>query len=285
MRNQSIVNRLIILALLTLFLTSCNTTEKDWRKAKTANSKIEYQKFISKHASSIQAKLALKILDSMELASILNSHDADSLQLFLSSHTDSEFLLTSKAAMDSLEWNIAFYSGDTVRLRKYSEKYPENVNSVKARKLIWKIQWPPATDDLIGMVLIWKDGFSDIINLYQKPQDQCLFTNGIPFDGFEMTDNHVVFIWRNFTPNELKKVNKLGLKPGIAYLKTKNGYEFIKNVDLNKSDEDLRAEFEYLNSKLSGTKLEYFFGVSQKNFEEGRLCTFHNYKNKNQQKM
>jgi hypothetical protein len=280
MENRITLNQFAIFFGLVLIFISCDTAEKDWKNAKTVNSITEYQKFIKNHTESIYAVNAQNAVDSLEWVAILKLQNVDSLQLFINNHSSSKFLSTFKVAMDSLEWNLAFTSKDTVRLRKYSEKYPDNPNSKKVESLIWKIQWPPATNNFILMVLIWKDGYSDIFNLFERPVDKCAFSNGIPFDGFKMTDNHVVFIWRNFAPNELKKVNKLGLKTGIVYLKTKNGYEFIKHVDLNKSDEELRDEIENFNEKLTGTNNKFFFGVSDKSYEQGLYMSFHEYKKK-----
>ncbi len=55
---------------------------------------------------------------------------------------------------------------------------------------------------------------------------------------------------------------------------------FWNKRDENKSDEDLRDEFENFNSKLNGTNNKFFFGVSDKSYEQGLYMSFHEYKNK-----
>jgi hypothetical protein len=69
----------------------------------------------------------------------------------------------------------------------------------------------------------------------------------------------------------------LGLKTGIAYLKTKNGYSFLKYVDFSKNNKEIRNEFRMKpNTKVKITG-ESFFGVSEDAFMQNKTFGVHNY--------
>lgn len=93
------------------------------------------------------------------------------------------------------------------------------------------------------MLLIWSKGTGDIYDSQTQITGQYLSSGGMSFDKISLFGDAIVFIWRDFSKNELPKVQQLGLKTGVAYLKTPSGFKMIRPVDLRKSDRELRKEF------------------------------------------
>ena len=96
MKNFRISNHLVIVACLTFYLMSCNSLDKDWKDAQTANSTTAYQNFIKNHSSSDYADRAKSAIDSLEWIAILRTHNVDSLELFIKTNMESKFLKNSK---------------------------------------------------------------------------------------------------------------------------------------------------------------------------------------------
>lgn len=241
MKKLAIVQQVAVILLLNFLLYSCDSTEKDWKNAQMTNSIAEYQKFINNHSRSVYAQNAQNLVDSLEWVTVLKSYNVDSLQQFIISHSSSIFLSSSKVAMDSIEWNIAYYSRDTVQLRKYSEKFPSTENSTKAKQLIWEIQWPPVKFDKAASVIIYSKGIGII-------HGQIMYsTAGMFGDGGGMDPTPVepaVYIWRDFSKDEISSFAKLGLRPGYSYLMPeRRKFKLIRKIDLNKSDNELLSEF------------------------------------------
>jgi hypothetical protein len=245
MKNLAIFNQLTIITLLAILLISCNTSEKDWNNTKMINSKTSYQEFIKQHPSSIFAESAQKAIDSFEWVAVINTHNIDSLELFMENHMSSIFLTTSVDAMDSIEWNMAYYSRDTTKLNSYIKKYPNSNNKQKAEDIIWEINWPPVKVEKANSLSIFNQGHQYAYGMqmfYQGASGVAQFFGG-------MTPS--VYIWRDFSKGiympieEMTKLARnLGLRPGVAYLLVKdNRFKVIRKVDLNKTNEQLCAEF------------------------------------------
>jgi hypothetical protein len=241
MENRITLNQFAIFFGLVLIFISCDTTEKDWKNAKATNSVSEFQKFIKTHKESVYAVNAQNAVDSLEWIAILETHNADSLELFLKNHVSSKFLTTSPMALDSIEWNVAFYSRDTIKLREYYQKYPNSSNSKKVKELIWEIQWPPVKLKKVRSIIIYSNGIYDLYGemMYSLGDASSGFT-GIPkVYPFHQT----VYIWYYFSKNEIKRANEIGLRPGYAYVNDEGKFQLIRKIDLNKSKEELWAEF------------------------------------------
>jgi hypothetical protein len=244
MENRIFFKQFAFITMLTTLLISCDTSEKDWNKAKLANSKTTYQEFIKKHSSSIFAESAQKAVDSLEWVAVLKTHNVDSLELFIKNHASSKFLSTT-IAMDSLEWGIAYYSKDTSKLSSYIKKYPNSNNIQKAEDIIWEINWPPVKVEKANSLklFIQGDSYSCGTEIYDQGSDGVIRY----FGGMSPE----IYIWRDFSkgvyePTEeiMKHARKLGLRPNVAYLHEKdNTFKVIRKVDLNKNIKQLCEEF------------------------------------------
>ena len=265
----------IICGLIVFLSIGCNSNKKDWENAKSLNSLIGYKNFLTNHPNDEFTQKAIFMIDSLEWTEafasydtirirsyikshtssrylenakftldsldwvvILKTHNTDSLELFIKDHTSSKFLSTSICAMDSLEWKIAFYSRDTTSLSQYIKKYPNSPNALKAKDIISKQQIQPVKIGKINSVSIYtKDGGHayGMLMFYTGNSGMAQSSGGMPPE---------VIIWREFSAGSIANAKKLGVKPGIAYLNEgANKYKFIRKVDLNKTDEQLCAEF------------------------------------------
>ena len=234
----------LLIVCLTIFFISCDNTEKDWNKAKVANSKSEYQAFIIKHSSSAYTENAKFAMDSLDWVAIIQTHNVDSIEQFLKNYSTSKFLRNSKFAMDSIDWNIAYYLNDSIKFREYINKYPSSTNKQRTEEAIWKIKWPPVKIEKANSIYIGTKGSGQYYGalLFALGENSPVST----FAGGRGPNK--VFIWRDFGKNEMKEANRLGLLSGKAYLLTNDGsYKFIRNVDLNKTDKELCAEFGIIN--------------------------------------
>jgi hypothetical protein len=240
MKEISIVKQFLLILCLTILSISCDNTEKDWNKAKVLNTKSEYQAFILKHSTSEFVENARFAMDSLDWVAIIKTHNVDSIRQFLKNYSPSEFLRNSNTAMDSIDWNIAYYSNDSIKFREYINKYPGSSNIPRAEEAIWKIKWPPVEVGKANSIYIGAQGSGQ----YYGTLMFALGANS-PVSTFAGGKGPInVFVWRDFGKNEIEEAKRIGLLSGKAYLQTNEGsFKFIRNVDLNKSDKELCAEF------------------------------------------
>ena len=142
----------VLIVCLPIFLTGCDSSEKDWKNAKTLNSKTEYQNFINKHPSSDYAVNAKYAIDSFSWLSALSDHNVDRLEHFLLKKDSNLFLVNNKFALDSIEFKIAFSSGNCEKLKMFISDYPNSNNKLKAETYLNKIQLKDAMDWLIAFL-------------------------------------------------------------------------------------------------------------------------------------
>ncbi len=147
-------------------------------------------------------------MDSLKWVKILLTQNVDSLELFTQKFSSSEFFKSQKYALDSVEWNIAYYSKDTIKLRQYSEQYPNSNNSVRAKELIWEIQWPPVKVEKANSIYIGTKGsglyYGSMMFSLGEDSPVSKFAGG--------RGPNKVFIWRDFGKNELKEANRIRKK-------------------------------------------------------------------------
>ena len=243
---KKLVTNFAFLVCLALLFQSCNDPVKDWNNAKQVNSIIGYKKFIKDHSSDGNTDKAKIAIDSLELIDCLKGHNPDSLIKYFKDHGSSNFLKNSLSAMDSLEWNIAFFSKDTAKLRTYSEKYPNSLNSAKAKELVWEIQWPPIKLEKVNSLRIWHNGFKSCHG--QWKQAMVVREGHMDFFG---PGSVLIDIFRDFVGYE-KEAKKSGLIIGVAYTTINGKYRFVKKVDLSKSDAQICKEFNVSELVFSG---------------------------------
>jgi uncharacterized protein (TIGR02145 family) len=97
MKRQIIFKPLSFLALLIFLFMSCNNIEKDWGKAKEANSIAGYNEFINNYSDSIYNKLAKNAIDSLQWVEDSLSKDTTNLKKYFISGKTSKH---SKTAQD-----------------------------------------------------------------------------------------------------------------------------------------------------------------------------------------
>jgi hypothetical protein len=254
---------LALLLMLCALIAGCDTTNKDWRAAKSAQSVVAYQAFMAQHPRSTFVGQATAAIDSLRWNEAKRVHTVVSVTGFIEAYPDSKYRDVAGRELEEIDWSIASGSPSRDQLMAFINKYPNSIHDEQARDGIWELEWPPVTVDHIGAVLVWSKGEA-ILHLNggsaSGPYSQ-ISTNGILFDEMTITSTVVggggaarhgdarevesgfIFIWRDFSARELPKVQKLGLRTGVAYVKTDSGFSFVRKVDLQKSDKELWAAF------------------------------------------
>lgn len=234
MRNTTYLKSVNIIIIIIL-MSSCNNLEKDWKKAQSKNSIDGYKDFVQKYSTSIYARKAQYVCDSLAWDSAIIMKKSFLLENLLKNYSTSDFLRYYKIPLDSLEWNIANFASDTVKLRNYIRKYPNSLYKIKAEENIWDLQWPPLDIFTQSIIIHSKGGSVSGGNAY------C----GYSEDGLGMILlKPTVEIWRDFTPKEKQEFSKIGLIIGVAYTKLDGKYVRIKHkIDLKKSNDEICSEF------------------------------------------
>ena len=286
MKNSYFI-QFLLFVVLSILIFSCDNAKSEWDKVCKSNTIIAYQDFIKNHSSSdyvekakdaidsIQFIGTLKtknidslkqyikthstsnylekaemIIDSIEMFAVLKTHNADTIELFLKDHSASKFLKKSKTALDSIDWNIACYSKDTVKLRKYTNQYPKSQNNLKALDLIKEIKNPTIKISFANSISIGSNGNRKVYGALQFVID-----DSSPLSKFAGGQGpNKVYVWRNFSNDELPFANKLNIKTGNAYLKiSDNLFKFIRKIDMTKSDKEICLEFGITSNQSWGT--------------------------------
>lgn len=97
MNRPKKIKQLTILSLLIFLAISCNNIEKNWEKAKEANSIAGYNEFINNYSDSIYNKLAKNAIDSLQWIEDSISKDTTKLKKYFISVKASKY---SKRAQD-----------------------------------------------------------------------------------------------------------------------------------------------------------------------------------------
>ena len=242
--NKSTISKTQLLLIITIcFFVSCNNPEKDWINAKMSNSITDYKYFIKKYPSSIYLVKAKDALDSLECIDMLKLNKANTLDQFLKNHAASNYLSRTPKILDSINWNIAIYSKDTLKYRKYINEHPNSSKIQQAEDSIWNIKWPPYKMYIDpASIIIYSHGKRTLIGRAFIGIVSDLETGKADI-GPEPEPPYII-IWRNFTPKEKAEYGKRGLIPGVAYTECfDDKYKLVKKVDLSKSDKELCEEF------------------------------------------
>jgi hypothetical protein len=165
--------------------------------------------------------------------------DSVKMVQYLGNHPQGKYVENAKLILDSLEWEKAFSSRDTTKIRGLMTRSPDSRFKGKGEEIIWEVKWPPVKIDRANSVLIWNNGRADILGF----GGQVISTNGIPFYEMEASGDGIIYIWRNFSPGELKVAQKISLRTGCAFLVVPGGFKFVRKVDIQESDDQLRDEF------------------------------------------
>jgi hypothetical protein len=241
---------------------ACNPAKRNWEKAFEQNSVAGYKEFLQKYPDSEFSVVAAHRYDSLDWIQTLATVDSTKMADYLVNHPQGRYIETAKLILDSLEWEMALTVKDTARISALVLKNPNSKFREKGEETLWEAKWLPVKPRFISSILIWKNGSADMYDEYTNMTGRVLNTNGIPFDEIvashsstiTITDNSgreissgegdgMIFIWRNFSPSEVEKASKIGLKTGYAFLSSKKGYRLIRKVDLNRTDNQIRSEF------------------------------------------
>lgn len=239
----------LFLLIMAFGIAACNSAGSDWEKAQRINSIAAYQKFIEKHADAPMAGEARRLLDDLEWIEAKAKSTQEAYGAYIAKYAAGGHISEAKAALEDLDWAEAGTGkdGEPARrielLKAFLAKYPNSAHVEEAREMLWDIEEPKVEISSAQLMLIWSKGEGSIYDSQTQYTGMYMTSNGIAFDKIGMFGDAIVFIWRDFSESELPKVQALGLRTGVAYLKTQSGFKVIRRVDLRKSDKQLRAEF------------------------------------------
>jgi len=153
----------------------------------------------------------------------------------LGSHLD-------EAAMriESIEWSTALARRDESMLRACIERYPKSKNVEQANEELWNIRWKPVAVEKADSIAIY-DSEKRVIMGSMGFEYKTLMSGQMKT---EPIGDVIVYVWRDFATSDKEIAKKLGLRTGLAYLKTKTGeFKYIRKVDLALSNEQLALGF------------------------------------------
>jgi len=223
-----------------------------WKDAQAANSIEGYKTYLNAHAEGSHATEASAALgglqDERDWASAKAAKTIEALDFYVRTYSPPKrgaHVVEARQIIADLreesEWQSAFSTQDQQKLTACVSKYPTSKHVERAREVLWAIRWPAFRVDKANSVTIYSEGRGII-------RGELLISLSGAFGGPEKPPepagpNRVV-IWRNFTPQESAVADTLGLRPGMAFLRTDSGeLKFIRKLDLNKTDDEICAEF------------------------------------------
>lgn len=162
-------------------------------------------------------------------------------EAYLQEFPDSTHVAESQRRIEQIQWDVAFSTRDEKKRFACIEKYPNSANVERAREEIWVLKWPAVKVEKANSVTVFSAGSSYIMGEILYPLSGFF---GGPMKPPEPGGAYRIFIWRDFSAGETEAVAQLGLRPGLAYLKTEAGeFKFVRKVDVKLSNEELAGEF------------------------------------------
>jgi hypothetical protein len=125
-----------LLYLFLFFLVACSQQENKWKEAKSINTISLYQQYLSNYPTSPHSDNAKQIIDSLELISVIQLGNVDSLQQFIKTHSSSVYKKNAESALDSLEWYSVQKSDSIERYQQFLNIYPGSKHSTEAKEFI-----------------------------------------------------------------------------------------------------------------------------------------------------
>jgi hypothetical protein len=255
----------IILILFLFALFSCNSAKRNWEKALQQNTVTGFREYLQKYPESEFAGIAAQKFDSLDWVQTLAGMDSIKMAQYLENHLKGSHVEEARILLDSLQWEKACALKDTSRIKNLLIKNPLSKFREKGEAIIWEVEWPPVKFARKGSVTISskKYGGLGIISgtMYQSSlffgaMDQMsgardikgmiITENGLKkiCDEYPIPGLPAIFIWREFISENAETARKLGIQKGVAYLIGCDGKILhIRKVDLNKSDDQLCADF------------------------------------------
>ena len=167
----------------------------------------------------------------------MESTKIESFKAFISKYPVNKYLEEANSKIEKLEWDLVFANPTLDTFYFYIKKYPDSPNVLQAKEEVSKLKWPPIKVTSANRMFVLSKG--------QEASYGFPFLNLTPQGSLEFADNdRAIIIWRDFTPEQEESSLKNGICTGVAYLWQHNGdYRFIKKVDLQKTDNELKVEF------------------------------------------
>ena len=230
---MSLPIRFFIIILLVL-LIACSPQEKKWVNATEKNNIASYEEYLKEYPAGKYVENAKDSIANIVCDSAIKSNSIQLLNDFIAKYPNKRGIAKVKQFIEKLDWDTAFSSRSEKMLKECISKHPESPNVKKANDIILTI----ATElSKAKTIAICSNGGGMIYGCFTMTMDKSGEGNVKPCEP-------IIYLWRNFLDFQLPFVQKNDLRTGVAYLKTdKNQYRFEKEVDLNKSDEEICSLF------------------------------------------
>jgi hypothetical protein len=230
-----------VASLCVLSLLGCSRSEREWKQAQQSNTVAAFDKYVSDFPQSKYLAEARSRIESLEWDAAQLSNTVAAFDKYIGRYPDGKHFLDAKNSMEALEWNAALSAHNESKLNALIAKYPASANVAKAKEEIWTIRWPPVNVEKADSVSVYTGGIGVVMGRMETPVSSLLGFGG---SGAQAAGPNRIVIWRNFAPKQLNTVNKLGLRTGIAFLKSDEGkYRFVRKVDLSRTDDELARDF------------------------------------------
>lgn len=158
---------------------------------------------------------------------------------YIKNYPEGKYIKAAFDSVEALEWAIAFSTQSDSLLEDCIRRYPQNVKINEAKDLQSQIKWSRIELKKADCLEIYTDGMIHSLGVHLYNFDG--------WDKLEFIDDEqlvkTIFIARSFSEYDLIAKKNLRLVTGVAYLKVKEGYRYIRKVDLSKTDNELANEF------------------------------------------
>lgn len=189
-------------------------------------------------AAEASARVA-ELLESEAWRKAEEANTAPGYEEYLSNHPAGAHADAAHSALETIEWEEAISRESEAALRVFLAKYPESAHAAEAQDVLWSLKRPRVEVEKANSVTISSKGIELLAGeVVRRPAYETGRRASQP------AGPNRVYIWRDFAPDEVENAQRLGLRPGMAFLRKDDGtFWLIRRVDLTKTDAQLCREF------------------------------------------
>lgn len=234
---------LTLAALTALALAACSKSESRWEEAVKVNTAAAFEKYVADFPESTHAPDARNRIDDLSWATASQENSVTALQRYMTAFPKGKSAADARSRIEDLEWSAALAAPQKEGLLALIAKYPDSKHAAQGRDQLWALDWPPVPVTKANSVTVWTKGQGLMMGEIQFSIGAFGALGGDSTSTRPAGPNRIQ-IWRDFSPEEEPGAAKIGLRTGMAFLKSDKGeYKLVRKVDLSKSDEELAAEF------------------------------------------
>jgi len=135
--KKSVITLIFFFNLLLFF--SCNKEQKDFEKAKQANTIESLKEYATNYPDGKYIDNAKELIDSMIWQAVLNKDSLKNYEKFIEEHPKSKFIESAKSKFDKLLWEDVLSTNTISDYETFIEEYPDNKFIDSAKIMIEKL--------------------------------------------------------------------------------------------------------------------------------------------------